>query len=268
MASDGTFDGYAWCETVGWIHFKNAAPAYNVKRSFVAAAPTITSLLAVAWIKDSAFSYQITATGTAPITFGALGLPPGLSLNGDTISGTLTTEGVLSIVLTASNGGGSDVRILVLVITESGAAASASDFQVWKTSLKFNLARTDTDQLSLTGSFAVPAGSKPDGKVFTLAIGNYTRSLPLNSKGRASDGQSSVRFSTVKKGAFKYSVASFAFTARKQTLFEPLKGLGFTGSEAPGALLQIPVSGGLDGAGQSTTIRLTHVRGQAWLGRK
>ena len=27
----GRFDGYAWGENIGWIHFKNAAPAYNVR---------------------------------------------------------------------------------------------------------------------------------------------------------------------------------------------------------------------------------------------
>jgi hypothetical protein len=26
----GSFDGYAWGENIGWIHFKNVSPAYNV----------------------------------------------------------------------------------------------------------------------------------------------------------------------------------------------------------------------------------------------
>jgi hypothetical protein len=26
----GSFDGYAWAENVGWIHFRNTDPAYNV----------------------------------------------------------------------------------------------------------------------------------------------------------------------------------------------------------------------------------------------
>ena len=32
--SDGSFDGFAWSEKVGWIHFKNASPAYNVVTTF------------------------------------------------------------------------------------------------------------------------------------------------------------------------------------------------------------------------------------------
>ena len=28
---DGTFDGYAWSENLGWIHFRNDAPAYAVQ---------------------------------------------------------------------------------------------------------------------------------------------------------------------------------------------------------------------------------------------
>jgi len=31
-AATGDFDGYAWSEAVGWIHFQNAAPAYKVTR--------------------------------------------------------------------------------------------------------------------------------------------------------------------------------------------------------------------------------------------
>ena len=30
----GSFDGYAWGENVGWIHFKGTAPEYNVVTTF------------------------------------------------------------------------------------------------------------------------------------------------------------------------------------------------------------------------------------------
>lgn len=30
----GSFDGYAWGENIGWIHFKGTAPAYNVVTTF------------------------------------------------------------------------------------------------------------------------------------------------------------------------------------------------------------------------------------------
>jgi formylglycine-generating enzyme required for sulfatase activity len=29
-STTGSFDGYAWSENVGWVHFRNAAPLYNV----------------------------------------------------------------------------------------------------------------------------------------------------------------------------------------------------------------------------------------------
>ncbi|MBT7702483.1 MAG: hypothetical protein HN700_19510, partial [Verrucomicrobia bacterium] len=33
----GSFDNYAWGENIGWIHFKNATPAYNVRTTAFAA---------------------------------------------------------------------------------------------------------------------------------------------------------------------------------------------------------------------------------------
>ena len=35
----GEFDGYAWGENIGWIHFKNADPAYNVVTEYRAQPP-------------------------------------------------------------------------------------------------------------------------------------------------------------------------------------------------------------------------------------
>jgi hypothetical protein len=52
----GSFDGYAWGENVGWIHFKGTDPAYNVVTTFTAAdaqpvggATEPVGLLALLW---------------------------------------------------------------------------------------------------------------------------------------------------------------------------------------------------------------------------
>jgi hypothetical protein len=37
MAASGNLSGYAWSENIVWIHFKNAAPAYNVRTTAFAA---------------------------------------------------------------------------------------------------------------------------------------------------------------------------------------------------------------------------------------
>jgi hypothetical protein len=35
----GRFDGYAWAENIGWIHFRNASPAYDVRTSLFDGVP-------------------------------------------------------------------------------------------------------------------------------------------------------------------------------------------------------------------------------------
>jgi hypothetical protein len=88
-----------------------AANAYGAVTSQVAVLqvsvipPVITSATNAAGKQGYAFAYQITATGTPPIVFGATGLPDGLSVNptNGLISGVPTVFGVFNITLLASN---------------------------------------------------------------------------------------------------------------------------------------------------------------------
>ncbi|MBA4388654.1 MAG: hypothetical protein C0404_11785 [Verrucomicrobia bacterium] len=82
-----------------------------------AIAPAITSSLAAPAEVGKAFSYTITASGSQPVTFGASGLPSGLSLSGAVISGTPVAAGTNNVTLTASNSVGIDTRTLVLTVS-------------------------------------------------------------------------------------------------------------------------------------------------------
>ncbi len=88
-------------------------------------APTITSTLSAGGTAGTAFSYTITATGTAPITFGASPLPAGLSVNATTgaISGTPTATGTTNVTLSATNTAGA-APAKTLVITVSAATVA------------------------------------------------------------------------------------------------------------------------------------------------
>jgi PKD repeat protein len=91
-------------------------------------APIITSALATIAIKGSAFTYQITATGTLSRTYSATGLPAGLTLVGDTLTGTPTVGGVYPVVLLATNVAGSDSKTLTIAIGKGGAPNAVSVF--------------------------------------------------------------------------------------------------------------------------------------------
>ena len=91
-----------------------------------AGAPGITSALTATGNVGSAFSYQITASGNTPVALDATNLPAGLSLAGDTISGTPTTTGVANVTLTATNALGTDTKLLEVTINPAGAPTITS----------------------------------------------------------------------------------------------------------------------------------------------
>src|SRR5208282_5402718 len=85
------------------------------------AAPVITSATTASGTVGSAFSYQITASN-APTSYGATGLPAGLSVNSTSglISGTPTTAGTSTVTVSASNSGGTGSATLTLTIAPTG----------------------------------------------------------------------------------------------------------------------------------------------------
>ncbi len=90
-------------------------------------APVITSAATASGVVGSAFTYQITATNT-PTSYGATGLPAGLSVNTGTglISGTPTSTGTSTVALSATNAGGTSTATLTLNITLTGPTVSFS----------------------------------------------------------------------------------------------------------------------------------------------
>jgi hypothetical protein len=121
------------------------------------AAPVITSATTASGIVGSAFSYQITATNT-PTSYGATGLPAGLSVSTGTglISGTPTATGTSTVTLSASNASGTGTAILTVNITLTGPIVSFSP-----TSITFEVqgvgttSAAQTVTLSNTGSGAL-----------------------------------------------------------------------------------------------------------------
>ncbi|MCK9218593.1 MAG: LruC domain-containing protein [Bacteroidales bacterium] len=85
-------------------------------------APLITSALTATGTVGVQFSYQITASGSTPITFSVTGLPSGLSFSGSTIAGSPLQSGTFNVTLTAQSYFGTDSKTLVLTIGGGGTA--------------------------------------------------------------------------------------------------------------------------------------------------
>ncbi len=128
--------------------------------ALVVPAPVITSATTASGTVGSAFSYQITATNS-PISYGAAGLPAGLTVNTATglISGTPTAAGTSTVTLSATNSGGTGNATLTLTVavppapvitsatTANGTVGSAFSYQI-----------TATNSPTSYGATGLPAG--------------------------------------------------------------------------------------------------------------
>ena len=117
------YSGYQYsCSVIApdwnnWTDFSNAA-----RLTVVGSPPIITTTSLPEGIRGTAYSVDLIATGTTPITWSifAGSLPDGLSLNANTgrISGVPTTTGPLRFTVRASNRLGDDTKAFDVVITE------------------------------------------------------------------------------------------------------------------------------------------------------
>ena len=94
--------------------------AFSITIAAAPVAPTITSDPPGDGVVGTAYTHTYTATGDTPITYSVSSgaLPDGLTLSGNTISGTPTTAGTFTGEVTASNNAGTDTQAFSITITD------------------------------------------------------------------------------------------------------------------------------------------------------
>ena len=133
--------------------------------------PTITSPTSASGMVGAAFSYQITASQN-PTSFGATGLPDGLSIDttAGTISGTPTTAGISSVTISASNASGSGAATLALTINANGQtpAITSPTSASGTVGVAFSYQITATQNPTSFGAIGLPAGLSIDTTAGTI----------------------------------------------------------------------------------------------------
>ncbi|HTB79825.1 MAG TPA: putative Ig domain-containing protein [Opitutaceae bacterium] len=150
----------------GTINFNNTTSGFgNTSRSVSLTVtpppPVITSSLTASASAGQPFSYQITASNS-PTSFGATGLPTGLSINSTgLIGGTPAAGGISNITLSATNANGTGSATLVLTVQQAPTFTNAplSVPIAIGSAYNFSFATTGTP----TPTFAVTAGGLPPG---------------------------------------------------------------------------------------------------------
>ncbi|MGA9802100.1 MAG: choice-of-anchor D domain-containing protein [Terriglobales bacterium] len=145
-------------------------------------APVITSATTASGTAGSAFSYQIAASNT-PSSYGATGLPAGLSVNGTSglISGTPTAAATSTVTLSANNSGGTGSASLTLTINPAPAAGqlTANPASLAFGSAQVGSSLTLTDSLTNTGGSSVTI-SQATATGTGFSISGLTVPLTLN----------------------------------------------------------------------------------------
>lgn len=133
--------------------------------NLTASLATITSPTTASGTSGQAFSYQITASHL-PDSYGATGLPPGLSVDtgSGVISGTPSVGGVFNVTITATNGAGTASQNLAINLAYVAPGAAVANVNVpYNTPATINLPVTGQfTQVNITtapvhGSLPAPA---------------------------------------------------------------------------------------------------------------
>src|SRR6266487_4641130 len=121
--------------------------------------PVITSPGTATGTVGVAFCYQITATNN-PTSYGASGLPPGLTVNTATglISGSPTTAGTYPVTISASNSGGTGTATLVITINTPPPVITSPGTATGTVGVAFSYQITATNNPTSYGASSLPPG--------------------------------------------------------------------------------------------------------------
>jgi hypothetical protein len=181
--------------------------------------PVITSSITASGQTGNAFSYQITATNN-PTSFGATGLPGGLSVNTGTgaITGTPTATGTFSVPISATNSGGTGSATLTLTITAGKPAITSALTASGQVGSAFTYQITATNSPTSYGASGLPSG---------LSVNTSTGAITGTP---TAAGTSSVTISATNGEGTGSATLTLTVLPAKPVITSPLTASGSTGN--------------------------------------
>lgn len=159
----------------------NASATLTITIAAAGSAPTISNQTATG-TQNSAFSYQVQATGATSLTITTGTLPAGLTMSSTgLISGTPTASGTSTVTVQASNTNGNASATVTITIAAAGSAPTISN-------------QTASGTQNAAFSYQVAASGATS---FTLVSGTLPAGLTMNSSGLISGTPSATGTSTV-----------------------------------------------------------------------
>ncbi|MGB7493643.1 MAG: putative Ig domain-containing protein [Candidatus Acidiferrum sp.] len=159
------------------------------------AAPAITSSATASGAVGAAFSYQITASNS-PTSFGATGLPAGLTVNTTSglISGTPTAAGTSSVTVSATNSGGTGSGTLMLTVNAAQPVITSSATASGTVGAGFSYQITATNSPTSFGATGLPAGLavNPTGLISGIPTTAGTSTVTVSATNAGGTGSASL----------------------------------------------------------------------------
>ncbi|HUN06756.1 MAG TPA: putative Ig domain-containing protein, partial [Aggregatilineales bacterium] len=196
----GNFGDAAACTSRGFANNPCIFPSRTwngaILYSVVPTAPAITSAAPSGGTVGAAYTHTYTATGTAPITFTVTSgaLPPGLTLSSaGVISGTPTTAGTYSGIVTAANGVSPTATqsFNITIAPAAGIAPTITSAAPLGGTVGTAYSHTYTASGTTPISFALTSGALPPGLTLSTAgvlSGNPTTAGTFTGTVTASNG--------------------------------------------------------------------------------
>jgi hypothetical protein len=236
--------------------------------------PVITSGTTASATTGSSFTYTITATNS-PTSYGAAGLPSGLSINTTTgvISGTPTTSGIFNVTITATNAGGTNAPFtLSLTVTQPKPVINSSTTATATVNSAFSYTITATNSPTSYNATGLPSGLTVNTTTGAIsgtptASGNSSVSLSATNSGGTGtatlsltvNGGKPVITSATTATANKGSAFSYTITATNSPTSYSATGLpaGLTVKTSTGVISGTPTATG----SSTVTIGATNASG-------